>query len=76
VAHGARGVLAPTLLKEGGGGPGGGGAAVVAEVELYGDTVLRYVSGDWQVGQPGLGLPSASNSIPDARKSRTRLRVR
>jgi 4-hydroxyphenylpyruvate dioxygenase len=36
VANGGRGVLPPTDL---------GGGAVIAEVSLYGDVVLRYVSG-------------------------------
>ena len=36
VANGGRGVLPPTDL---------GGGVVIAEVSLYGDVVLRYVSG-------------------------------
>lgn len=44
VANGAKGVRPPTRLDD-----GGGGAAVVSEVLVYGDVVLRYISGKWQV---------------------------
>ena len=44
VAHGARSVLAPQELAD----AASGTAQVVAEVALYGDVVLRYVSGTFQ----------------------------
>jgi hypothetical protein len=46
-ANGGVGVLPPTPLADCAGGAGG--AAVVSEVKLYGDVVLRFVSGDYQV---------------------------
>jgi 4-hydroxyphenylpyruvate dioxygenase len=45
VAHGGKGARAPVTLQD-----GAGGTAVMSEVELYGDVVLRYISGDWKVG--------------------------
>lgn len=42
VANGAKGVRPPTKLED------GGGCAVVSEVLLYGDVVLRYISGKWE----------------------------
>lgn len=48
VAHGAKAARAPTQLQEDG---AAGGAAVVSEVELYGDVVLRFISGDCEVKQ-------------------------
>lgn len=44
VANGGKGARAPVTLQD-----GAGGTAVVSEVGLYGDVVLRFVSGDWQV---------------------------
>jgi 4-hydroxyphenylpyruvate dioxygenase len=44
VANGAKGVRPPTKLED-----GNGGSAVVSEVLLYGDVVLRYISGKWEV---------------------------
>jgi hypothetical protein len=44
VQHGGKGVRAPTQLED-----AAGGSAVISEVELYGDVVLRYISGDWKV---------------------------
>jgi 4-hydroxyphenylpyruvate dioxygenase len=47
VTNGARGVLAPTVVRnfnEDGGEGAGEGICLVAEVELYGDVVLRFVS--------------------------------
>jgi 4-hydroxyphenylpyruvate dioxygenase len=46
VTNGARGVLAPTVVRDfnGDGGGVGGDICLVAEVELYGDVVLRFVS--------------------------------
>jgi 4-hydroxyphenylpyruvate dioxygenase len=44
VAHGGKGVRSPTQLLD-----GVGGSAVISEVELYGDVVLRYISGDFKV---------------------------
>ncbi|GFR45369.1 hypothetical protein Agub_g6744 [Astrephomene gubernaculifera] len=41
VAHGGRGVLPPLELTD----PASGASQTVAEVALYGDVVLRYVSG-------------------------------
>jgi 4-hydroxyphenylpyruvate dioxygenase len=43
VANGAQGVRPPTKLED-----GSGGCAVVSEVLLYGDVVLRYISGKWE----------------------------
>eukprot|EP00882_Tetradesmus_deserticola_P000513 GHRQ01000565.1.p1 GENE.GHRQ01000565.1~~GHRQ01000565.1.p1 ORF type:complete len:514 (+),score=218.98 GHRQ01000565.1:154-1542(+) len=43
VANGAQGVRPPTKLED-----GSGGSAVVSEVLLYGDVVLRYISGKWE----------------------------
>eukprot|EP00775_Hariotina_reticulata_P005049 gene5049-5290_t len=42
VANGAKGVRAPTTLQD------STGQAVVSEVALYGDVVLRFISGSWQ----------------------------
>jgi hypothetical protein len=50
-ANGGVGVLPPTRLDDTKGGAGGG--AVVSEVKLYGDVVLRFVSGDYAVGTRG-----------------------
>lgn len=44
MANGGKGVRAPVTLHD-----GAGGTAVVSEVGLYGDVVLRFISGDWQV---------------------------
>jgi 4-hydroxyphenylpyruvate dioxygenase len=44
VANGAKGVRPPTKLED-----GSGGSDVVSEVLLYGDVVLRYISGAWEV---------------------------
>ena len=44
VANGARAALAPVELR-GAAGAGAGGACVIAEVEMYGDVVMRFVSG-------------------------------
>jgi 4-hydroxyphenylpyruvate dioxygenase len=49
VANGATAVRPPTLLREEPDGGSSSAAAVVSEVGLYGDVVLRYVSGQWQV---------------------------
>lgn len=46
-ANGGVGVLPPTRLEDVEGGAGGG--AVISEVKLYGDVVLRFVSGDYRV---------------------------
>lgn len=43
VANGAEGVLSPTTLTD----AATGTTTVLAEVKLYGDVVLRYVSGDY-----------------------------
>lgn len=48
VANGATAVRPPTLLREEPDGGSSSAAAVVSEVGLYGDVVLRYVSGQWQ----------------------------
>lgn len=48
VANGAKGGRPPTTLQD-----SAGGCAVVSEVSLYGDVVLRYISGDWEVRQRG-----------------------
>ncbi|GBF87494.1 carbamoyl-phosphate synthase large subunit, chloroplastic-like protein [Raphidocelis subcapitata] len=50
-ASGGVGVLPPARLEDCEGGAGGG--AVVSEVKLYGDVVLRFVSGDYAT--PGVG---------------------
>jgi 4-hydroxyphenylpyruvate dioxygenase len=50
-AHGGVGVLPPAKLADVEGGPGG--SAVISEVKLYGDVVLRFVSGDYKVGAAG-----------------------
>lgn len=42
VAKGAKGVRAPTRISD------AEGSAVVSEVIIYGDVVLRYISGDWK----------------------------
>jgi hypothetical protein len=44
VANGGKAVRPPTTLQD-----PSGGSAVVSEVALYGDVVLRYISGDWKV---------------------------
>ena len=44
-ANGAEGVLPLTELR----GSGSGGSALVSEIRAYGDCVLRFVSGDFQV---------------------------
>jgi 4-hydroxyphenylpyruvate dioxygenase len=44
VANGAQGVRPPTKLED-----GSGGCAVISEVLLYGDVVLCYISGKWEV---------------------------
>lgn len=44
-SHGARSVLEPTTLKD----EASSSEQVVSEVELYGDVVLRFVSGSFQV---------------------------
>lgn len=46
VANGAKAVRKPTRLED-----GAGGSAVVSEVIVYGDVVLRFISGRWQVRQ-------------------------
>jgi len=45
--NGGVGVLPPTRLADCKGGAGGG--ATISEVKLYGDVVLRFVSGDYEV---------------------------
>lgn len=45
VAAGGVGVLPPTTLQD----KASGTTQVIAEVKLYGDVVLRYVSGSFQV---------------------------
>jgi hypothetical protein len=45
VANGGKAARPPTTLQD-----PSGGSAVVSEVALYGDVVLRYISGDWKVG--------------------------
>jgi 4-hydroxyphenylpyruvate dioxygenase len=61
VAHGAKGVRPPTTLREQGAAEvGAEGGVVVSEVSLYGDVVLRYVSGNSEVrgrreGDAGVG---------------------
>ena len=44
-AHGARSALEPSTLQD----EASGTEQVVAEVELYGDVVLRFVSGSFKV---------------------------
>ncbi len=44
-AHGARSALEPQTLRD----EASSTEQVVAEVELYGDVVLRFVSGSFQV---------------------------
>lgn len=44
VANGGKAVRPPITLQD-----PSGGSAVLSEVALYGDVVLRYISGDWQV---------------------------
>lgn len=46
-AHGGEGVTPPHTLRC----AAGGGEAVVAEMRLFGDCVLRFVSGSFQVGK-------------------------
>ncbi|KIZ01637.1 4-hydroxyphenylpyruvate dioxygenase [Monoraphidium neglectum] len=54
-ANGGVGVLAPTRLEDCEGGAGG--SAVISEVKLYGDVVLRFVSGDYKGAYlPGFAL--------------------
>lgn len=47
-ANGAEGVLPPTELTD----EATGTSAVVSEIRAYGDCVLRFISGSFQVGQP------------------------
>ena len=47
-SHGARSVLEPQILKD----DASSTEQVVAEVELYGDVVLRFVSGTFRVSCP------------------------
>jgi len=44
-ANGAEGMLPPMELRD----SNGGGVALVSEIRAYGDCVLRFVSGDFQV---------------------------
>ncbi|WIA39445.1 hypothetical protein OEZ86_005546 [Tetradesmus obliquus] len=55
VANGAKGVRPPTKLED------GGGCAVVSEVLLYGDVVLRYISGKWQRQVAGASEPTTAH---------------
>ena len=56
VADGGVGVLEPTEMADCEGGEGG--AAVISEVKLYGDVVLRFVSGDDKArARGGVGAP-------------------
>lgn len=57
VANGAQGVRPPTRLED-----GKGGVAVVSEVEVYGDVVLRYISGKWEVSNTLPSLTAAASS--------------
>jgi hypothetical protein len=52
-ANGGVGVLPPAALKDCEGGAGG--SAVVSEVKLYGDVVLRFVSGDYKARRGARG---------------------
>ena len=54
-SHGAKSALKPKMLKD----EASGTEQVVAEVELYGDVVLRFVSGSFQVSCP----PNANRRI-------------
>jgi hypothetical protein len=47
-ANGAEGVLPPTELRD----DASKTSAVVSEVRAYGDCVLRFISGTFQVGHP------------------------
>lgn len=49
VANGAKGVRPPVTLKADSAGDAGDAGVVVSEVALYGDVVLRYVSGTHEV---------------------------
>lgn len=44
-ANGAEGVLRPTQLRD----EASGTSALVSEIRAYGDCVLRFISGDFQV---------------------------
>ena len=44
VANGARSALTPTVLQN----PADGTEQTIAEIELYGDCVLRFVSGSYK----------------------------
>jgi hypothetical protein len=59
-ANGGVGVLAPTRLEDCEGGAGG--SAVISEVKLYGDVVLRFVSGDYKVKEVESGPGSGRRS--------------
>ena len=52
-ANGAEGVLPPTELQD----CNSNTSAVVSEVRAYGDCVLRFISGTFQVGQPRCYVP-------------------
>ena len=43
VANGAKGVLAPTIIKD----KATGGSTCISEIEMFGDTVIRWISGDF-----------------------------
>ena len=47
-ANGAEGVLPPTELRD----DTSNTSAVVSEIRAYGDCVLRFISGTFQVWQP------------------------
>jgi 4-hydroxyphenylpyruvate dioxygenase-like putative hemolysin len=47
-ANGAEGVLPPTELRD----DASNTSAVVSEIRAYGDCVLRFISGTFQVGHP------------------------
>lgn len=47
-ANGAEGVLPPTELRD----DASNTSAIVSEIRAYGDCVLRFISGSFQVGHP------------------------
>lgn len=68
-ANGGIGVLPPAQLADCEGGPGG--SATISEVKLYGDVVLRFVSGDYKVRpqHEGLGFTGKAACMDEGRSS-------
>ena len=62
VAHGAVAVQSPTILRD----EASGKEQTVAEILLYGDCVLRFVSGSFTVGLPPILRSQALRQLPSS----------